>query len=139
MAEVATAPAVLVDTSAWIEFDRATGSPTHTRLAVLVRQDLRLVATTEPVLMEVLAGPRREQDVDRWRRLLRSVSWVPLDPAADFDGAAMLYRRCRQQGVTPRGLTDCLIATVAVRSGLPLLTADADLARIAGVTPLTLA
>ena len=46
---------ILADTSAWMEFDRATGSPVDRRLTTLVGQR-RSLATTEPVMMEVLAG-----------------------------------------------------------------------------------
>lgn len=48
---------ILVDTSAWIEFDRATGSPVDLRLTQLIR-DTDDVAVTEPVIMELLAGAR---------------------------------------------------------------------------------
>src|SRR3546814_12873829 len=43
---------VLADTSAWVEFDRATGSRTHLRLRELIQ--LGEVATTEPLQMDVL-------------------------------------------------------------------------------------
>jgi len=40
--------------------------------------------------------------------------------------------------VTPRGLVDCLIASVAHRHGATLLAADADLPRVAGVVGIDL-
>jgi len=46
---------ILADTSAWVEFDRATGSAVDRRMAELIASDGPL-AVTEPVLMEVLAG-----------------------------------------------------------------------------------
>jgi hypothetical protein len=55
---------------------------------------------------------------------------------ADFDGAVRIYRSCRSQGVTPRGLIDCLIASVAMRTGARLLAHDRDLAVIAAVMDL---
>ena len=60
-------------------------------------------------------------------RLLR------IDPVVDFEAAASIYRTCRRAGVTPRGLVDCMIASVALRCGATLLTADADLVRVAAV------
>jgi predicted nucleic acid-binding protein len=56
----------------------------------------------------------------------------------DFDPAARIYRRCRQTGVTPRGMVDCLIASVAVRHGASILAADADLTRLAPVIGIEL-
>ena len=127
---------ILVDTSAWVEFDRGTGSAVDLRVQDAMRSGE--VASCEPVLMEVLAGARDEVRAGRLRRLLTSFAWVPLEPVADFEGAARLYRQCRRAGVTPRGLTDCLIVTMALRSGSALLAADVDFERIARVVPLGL-
>lgn len=46
---------ILADASAWVEYDRASGSAADERLAELIAADGPL-AVTEPVLMEVLAG-----------------------------------------------------------------------------------
>jgi predicted nucleic acid-binding protein len=46
---------ILADTSAWVEYDRATGSAVDTRLTRLIADEEPL-AVTEPVIMEVLAG-----------------------------------------------------------------------------------
>ena len=57
----------LVDTSAWVEFDRATGSAVDQRLTTLIA-GVEEVAVTEPVIMEVIAGARdaaRERDLRR--------------------------------------------------------------------------
>jgi predicted nucleic acid-binding protein len=116
--------------SAWVEYDRATGSVVDRRLTELIRDDGPL-AVTEPVIMEVVAGARtgdRESDL---RRLLLHFPLLGFEPAADFDAAASIYRRCRQVGVTPRGLIDCMIASVARRHRATLLAADRDLSRMA--------
>lgn len=63
---------------------------------------------------------------------------LPFDRVADFDGAVSIYRRCRQAGITPRGLLDCMIASVALRHRATVLANDADLARISDVVPLRL-
>lgn len=121
---------ILADTSAWVEFDRATGSPVDLRLTDLIGTTDD-VAVTEPVVMEVLAGAKddaREQDL---RRLLHRFALLRFDAAIDFEGAARIYRTCRRAGVTPRGMVDCMIAAVAARHGATLLSADADLARVA--------
>lgn len=126
---------ILVDSSAWIEFLRATGSTAHLRLRSAMEEGANL-ACTDVVLMEILAGARDDSDRTRLRRLLCSVEFVPVEGPADYERAAELYRRCRSQGETPRKLTDCLIAAVAIRSGARLLSADADFLVIARHTPL---
>jgi predicted nucleic acid-binding protein len=88
---------------------------------------------TEPVLMEVLAGARDGQREERLRRLMMSFPLLTVDPVSDFEGAAIVYRRCRGAGITPRGLLDCLIAAVAWRRGASLLSHDVDMDRVASV------
>ena len=57
----------------------------------------------------------------------------------DWGQAAAIFRLCRAQGSTPRTQIDCLIAAVAIRAGVPVLTADEDFEAIARHTPLQLA
>jgi predicted nucleic acid-binding protein len=128
---------ILADTSAWIEYDRATGSAVDLRVTELIFAGGRL-ATTEPVLMEVLAGARDDRREVQLRALLLRNALLPFDPVADFDAAARIYRRCRAAGVTPRGMLDCMIAAVAHRSAAALLASDADLDRVAGVVGIAM-
>jgi predicted nucleic acid-binding protein len=123
---------ILADTSAWVEYDRATGSAVDRRLTDLIAEGGPL-AVTEPVVMEVLAGARSDARENDLRRLLLRFELAAVDPTADFAAAARIYRRCRRSGVTPRGLIDCLIAAVAWRRGAALLAQDVDLHRVAEV------
>jgi hypothetical protein len=128
---------ILVDTSAWVEFDRATDSPVDRRLTELIASDAPL-AVTEPIMMEVVAGARSDQRAADLRRMLLRFELVPFDPVVDFDAASRIYRSCRRAGVTPRGMIDCMIASVAHRSGTSLLALDADLTRVADVVGIEL-
>ena len=128
---------ILADTSAWVEYDRATGSAVDRRLTDLIDAD-QAVAVTEPVVMELLAGARSDERESDLRRLLRRFDLLRFDAAADFDGAVRIYRRCRRGGVTPRGMVDCMIAAVAWREGATLLAHDADLGRVAEVVGIDL-
>jgi predicted nucleic acid-binding protein len=129
---------ILVDTSAWVEFLRATGSATHLRLRAALQEGAEL-ASTDPILMEILAGARDEPDRVRLRRLVYGVEFLAVEGPADYEEAAGLYRRCRVEGETPRKLTDCLIAAVAIRNDAELLCDDADFLAIARHAPLRLA
>ncbi|MDR0359702.1 MAG: PIN domain nuclease [bacterium] len=126
---------ILVDTSAWIEFLRSTNSPAHRRVrsSLANREPL---ATTEVVAMEVFAGASDAAHLQRLRRLLFGCRLLSLRGLADYEDAAALHRACRARGVTVRRLTDCLIATVALRWGVPVLHADRDFDRIAECTSL---
>ena len=128
---------ILVDTSAWVEFDRATGSAVDLRLLNLIGESDE-VAVTEPVVMEVLSGARSDEREAQLQSLLLRFHLLRFDPVADFAAAARIYRSCRQRGITPRGLIDCMIASVAHRNNASLLSQDIDLARVAGVIGLRL-
>ena len=129
---------ILVDSSAWIELFRATGSPAHIRLKSAL-DDVADLATTDLVVMEILAGARNDADRDWLRRLLYSQHFLAIDGPVDYEAAAELYRLCRGRGETPRKLTDCLIAAVAIRNDAELFCADADFGVIARHAPLRLA
>ena len=128
---------ILVDTSAWIEFDRATGSPVDTRLTDLIGSGDE-VAVTEPVIMEVLSGARDESRERDLRRLLDRFTLLRFEAPTHFAGATRIYRACRRAGVTPRGLIDCMIAAVAVAHEAAVLAHDRDFAAIARVIGLDL-
>ncbi len=124
---------LLADSSAWIEFLRATGSPIHHRMrSALEAQE---VVVTDPVLAEVLRGARPET-ADRLLRLLSAQEFEPVATRLDWVDAAALYRAGRARGVTIRGLVDCLVAAVAIRTGLAVLHHDRDFAQLVGWTRL---
>ena len=125
---------ILLDTSAWIEFLRDTGSPACLRVDELLEDD---IATCHPIRMEVLAGARDDRHLDDLRRLLARASIVPVG-ATDYEEAAALYRVCRRSGETVRKLIDCLIGAVAIRADIPVLHADADYEVLARHTALRL-
>lgn len=126
---------ILIDTSVWIDLLRGNGRGPE--LASMLRSDAPL-ASTEPVVMELLAGTRNEVEYASVRRLGTSVSWLPLDPATDFDSSAQIYAHCRRNGVTPRGLIDTLIAAIALRTECALMTSDRDFAAMENLVPLKL-
>lgn len=128
---------ILLDSSAWVEYLRATGSPIHVRVRTGIESQERL-ASTDPVVMEILAGARDVRDRDELRRLLYRCTMLPVEGPSDYEEAADLYRACRRHGVTPRKLTDCLIAAVAIRNDVPLLHTDSDFRAIARHTRLRL-
>ena len=123
---------IFVDTSAWIEFLRDTGSEVSNTVDDLLDSD---IAICDAVTMEVLAGARNEQHLTQLRGLLARASLVSII-AEDYDHAAALYRTCRRNGETVRKLIDCLIAAVAIRAHASVLHADADFTTLARHTPL---
>ncbi|MDX2380788.1 MAG: PIN domain nuclease [Acidimicrobiia bacterium] len=125
---------ILVDTSAWIEFLRDTGSDVCVAVDRLLDADLGIC---DAVSMEVLAGARNERHLIQLRGLLARATMLPTTPA-DYDAAASMYRSCRARGETVRKLIDCLIGAVAVRAGAEILHADVDFSALARHTDVQL-
>lgn len=123
----------LVDTSVWIEYLRGTASAATAYVRDQVGDSL---LTSEPVLMELLAGARPGKQTTEIERLLLSQSWVRVEPELDYRGAVDVFHAARATGHPPRSLQDCLIAAVALRANVTLAHRDADFERISAATGL---
>jgi predicted nucleic acid-binding protein len=129
---------ILVDSSAWVEYLRATGSDIHARVRAYHDNTSQLVIT-EVVAMELLAGVRSAAEEDQVDRIVTGLPLLPTAGLEDFVEAADLYRQCRRAGETVRRMTDCIIAAVAIRNGVPVLHRDTDFDVLARHTDLQIA
>jgi predicted nucleic acid-binding protein len=125
---------IVVDSSAWIEHFRQTGSTIHLTVRRLLGERSQ-IAVTEVVVMEVLAGTTRPAEASSY---LRGFTMLPLQGLRDFEHAAALFRACRAAGETVREMTDCLVAVPTIRAGATLLQADRDFETLARHSPLRL-
>ncbi|WP_375490056.1 PIN domain nuclease [uncultured Jatrophihabitans sp.] len=124
---------VLVDSSAWVEYLRNTGSAAHHAVEAAVQDGT--AASTDPVMLEVLSGTHPRL-LDAVTRLLGNQTFVAQQSLLDVRAAVDAYHACRNRGFTPRSTTDCLIAAIAIRAGLPVLHCDRDFDVLAQCTPL---
>lgn len=125
---------MLVDSSAWIEYLRGSDSPATAAVRGALRSEQAHV--TDVIRLEVLAGSFRGDspaDVAALLDVARDVAQVPRD---DVEEGAGIYRLCRTQGYTIRALNDCVIAAIAIRTGLAVLHCDRDFDAIAQHTAL---
>lgn len=127
----------LVDTSAWVEYFRATGSRHDQLLTEII--GVGEFACTDVVMAEIVMGAPSVRAAVELRRIASSGRFYPVRPLFDYETAAEIYRACRAAGATPRSLADCLVAAVAINNGLELLAADRDFESIAEHSPLRLA
>jgi predicted nucleic acid-binding protein len=125
----------LIDSSAWIEFFRRTGSRANVEVREMVQKRLGDVAITEPVIMELLAGAPSERALSQIEQLTGGLRLLPVDASIDYRDAAMAYRAVRRGGHTVRKMMDCLIAAVAVRTGATLVHRDRDFDLLAKALP----
>jgi predicted nucleic acid-binding protein len=128
---------LIADTSAWIEWLR--GRESSTDLALDSALSNNRVVLLEPVKAELLIGARDRAEVGILRSMLETVDFELVYPRDDFESATELFHTARQRGVTVRGITDCLIAAMALRLGHPVLHHDRDFARLAPAIELQLA
>jgi predicted nucleic acid-binding protein len=126
---------LLLDTSGWIEYLRDTGSPGCTEVARLLRRPQSL-ATTEPIIMELLAGAPTPLALRELETLTAGLALLSIDITVDYHDAAAIYRAARSAGHTIRRMNDCLIAAVAARTSATLVHRDADFDVIGDVVPL---
>ena len=128
---------IVVDTSAWVEYLRRTGSPANKTLKEALDREDEL-GVVDVVRMELLAGAGSDEQVVTVSRLLaRGVALPTLSPA-DHEYAASLYRAARRSGTTVRSMFDCMVASVAVRLDAPVLARDRDYEVLRQVCPLRL-
>ena len=126
---------IVVDTSVWTDVLGGRQSRQALRCVELIEGG-EPVALTDVIFTEVLQGLRSEEEAALVERHLRAFPVLRLEGLDDFALAAALYRTARGAGVTIRKTLDCLIAAPCVRTGAPLLHADADFDRLASCTPL---
>jgi predicted nucleic acid-binding protein len=128
---------IVVDTSVWVDVLNETSSP-QAQLCIELIEGGAPIALTDIVFTEILQGLRSTKEARQVERHLRAFPILRLENLDDFALAAELYRSARRAGVTIRKTLDCLIAAPCVRTGAPLLHADADFDRLAGCTALRL-
>jgi hypothetical protein len=126
---------ILVDTSAWIDYLRAADTRIARELTSLINDDAPLV-TTEPIVMELLAGADTPARADALERLTNGLPLLGIDSRLDFRQASAVFLAVRRSGKTVRSLVDCLIAAVALRHDVAVLHKDADYSAIAECLPL---
>ena len=122
---------MIADTSAWVELFRGTESAVHLRLrqALQHREELFM---PDVVYQELLQGARSANHFVLLQSELDTVRTLDAFDSHEISRqAALLYARCRWQGITIRSPNDCLIAACAIESGEPLLHADRDFLTLA--------
>jgi predicted nucleic acid-binding protein len=128
---------VLVDTSASNDYLRGTGTQHHLWLRDAIVSGSPL-AWTDPILYELVAGAGSTRRAGGIRALLHRGPLLTVEGLEDREDAAALYRAARTRGSTVRSSIHCLIAAVAIRTGIPVLTVDRDLEALARVSDLVI-
>jgi len=126
---------IVVDTSVWVDVLAGRDTAQASRCIELIEGG-QPVALTDVIYGELLQGVRTTRDARLLETHLRAFPILRLKGLDDFALAAELYRTARGRGLTIRKTLDCLIAAPCVRTGAPLMHADADFDRLASCTKL---
>ncbi len=111
---------VLVDTSAWIDYLRESSGKAGDIAAQLIQLDRAFL--TGPVIAELLHGCRGKRETAQLQVLFSAVPCLDII-RADWTAAGDALRELREKGLTVP-LTDVLIAVVAARNKMAVLTLD---------------
>lgn len=112
---------ILIDTCAWVAFLRSGQGVLASKVAQALNDDTAMLCGV--TITELLQGAKGTKEKQQLDFLFANVPCVPIEPA-DWVAAGHTLQALRTQGIT-LPLTDALIATVAKRKVLPVLTVDA--------------
>jgi predicted nucleic acid-binding protein len=126
---------IVVDTTVWIDFLEARGTPFDRHLGDLIEHDA-LISLVDIVYAEILQGIRDEDTFQRTRVSLRAHPILRPRGLETFETAANLYRMARRRGLTIRHGVDCLIAATCIETGAAIYHNDRDFDALARVSDL---
>jgi predicted nucleic acid-binding protein len=112
---------ILVDTSAWIDFLRGRSGALSDAVERALSDDSALLCGV--VIAELLQGAKGQKERQQLEFLFANVECLPVLPD-DWHGVGRALQALRLSGIT-LPLSDAIIAAVAQRHGVSILTADA--------------
>jgi predicted nucleic acid-binding protein len=122
---------VIVDTSVWIDGFNPRKQTPEKKILIQLIQDDHPIYLCPVIYQEVLQGIREEKTFQQIQSILQQYRMIPVDIMYATNYAVDLYRRLRKKGITIRKSIDCLIASYAIITEIPLLHNDADFTQIA--------
>ncbi len=95
-----------------------------------------IVGITDLIYMEILQGARNEAGFEKLQTYFSTQQFYRFEePQSSYEAAALMFFRCRRQGITVRSSIDCLIAQCALENELILLHHDKDFVRLEKIVP----
>ena len=122
-------PAVVVDTSQWVQYFRVAGSPEAAEVRRLLAAGE--VAMVGIVFIELLGGARDQRQFDTLEEELQALPFLDVEKQT-WKRAGLLLAELKRQGVTIP-LPNAMIAAQALEHGLPVFTRDEHFLQIPGL------
>ena len=111
---------VLIDTCGWIDFLQPGDGALADQVERALADDLALLCRASQA--ELLQGVKGQKEQRQLELLFDNVALIDVEPA-DWLSAGRALQSLRSKGLSIP-LTDALIAAVAIRLGVPILTSD---------------
>jgi predicted nucleic acid-binding protein len=111
---------VLIDTCGWVDFLRARNGSLGDQVESAMADDRACLCSVS--VAELLQGVKGQKEQRQLELLFDNVTLLHVEPA-DWVSAGQALQALRSKGFQIP-LTDALIAAVAIRLGLPVLTVD---------------
>ena len=111
---------VLIDTSAWIDFFRSNSGAAGDVVTDLIRLDKAYL--TGPIIAELLHGVRVKKEISQLNFIFTTIPCLEINQN-DWKVTGNTLRQLRGKGLSIP-LTDVLIASVAIRNNMSVLTLD---------------
>jgi predicted nucleic acid-binding protein len=111
---------VLIDTCAWIDFLRSKEGVLGNHVASLIDSDQALLCGV--IITELLQGAKGKKEKQQLEFLISGIEILDIN-RKDWIDAGLCLQELRSKGIT-LPLTDALIAVLAIRLSVPVLTID---------------
>ena len=111
---------VLLDTCAWIDFFRSNNGLLGNYVASAIESDQALLCGV--VMTELLQGAKGKKEMHQLESLFSGIETLETTKQ-DWIDAGLCLQALRSKGIT-LPVTDALIATIASRNSVPVLTID---------------
>ena len=122
---------LIVDSSVWIDgFNPKITNPKKEALKQLIQDDYPIFLC--PIIyQEILQGVREEKIFEQIKIVLQQYRMINIDIMFVTNKAIDLYRHLLKKGITIKKSVDCLIASYAIITDIPILHNDGDFTLIA--------
>jgi predicted nucleic acid-binding protein len=124
---------ILVDTSLFIGYFRGIEEEPYTKLDEIIDNDIPF-GINNYIYQELLQGAKSDWEFNELKEYLNTLSFYELKHGKTaYENAAIMYKKCRQAGITIRSTIDLIIAETAIENDLYILHNDTDFTNITKV------
>jgi predicted nucleic acid-binding protein len=124
---------IIVDTSILIGYFKGREDPPYDKMDYIIDNDIPY-GIDKHIYLELLQGSKNQSEYNILKEYLNTLPFYELKCGKQsYENAALLYIKCRENGITIRSTIDLIIAEIAIENNLYILHDDGDYANMAKV------